>query len=35
MQPHERVIAFDLVGLAASDIERLITVDKARARALQ
>jgi hypothetical protein len=30
MQPHERVIAFDLVGLAASDIERLITVDKAR-----
>jgi hypothetical protein len=26
MQPHERVIAFDLVGLAA----RLITVDKAR-----
>ena len=30
MQPHERVIAFDLVGLAAGDIERLITVDKAR-----
>jgi hypothetical protein len=26
MQPHERIIAFDLVGLAA----RLITVDKAR-----
>jgi hypothetical protein len=26
MQPHERIIAFDLVGLAA----RLITVDKTR-----
>jgi hypothetical protein len=23
MQPHERVIAFDLVGLASGDIERL------------